>query len=140
MLNIWQNLESFLLYFDYVLPMTYPSHYWIWFLGFNYPDNHPYEILKNAITQTKLKIKKLNNNIKQATSSGTVLKINDAFTPEANIENIWEISKTKIRPWIQGFSCTRCKDYIPYDRTKFRAQINAINDSWLNSWFVWNSA
>ncbi len=140
MLNIWQSLESFVLYFDYVWPMVYPSHYWKWYLGFTNPDNHPYEIIKDSLISSNEKIDKLNSNIKKATASGSVLKIKNVFIPEANIKNIWEIPKTKIRPWLQWFSCTWCKNYIPYGRIKFRKQIKALEDSNLNSWFIWNSA
>lgn len=138
--NIWQNLESFLLYFDYVWPMTYPSHYWKGYLGFEVPDNYPYEIIKENLSYTNSRIDKLNNDIKNVTSAWTALKIKNAFIPEANIYEIWEIPKTKVRPWIQGFSCTRCKGATPYSRYKFRKQIEAIEDSGLNSWWVWNSA
>jgi len=140
MLSIWQSLESFVLNFDYVWPMVYPSHYWKWYLGFNNPDNYPYEIIKDSLFSSNKKIDKLNNDIKKATASWAILKIKNIFIPKANIQNIWEISKNKIRPWLQWFSCTWCKNYIPYDRVKFRKQIKALEDSNLNSWFIWNSA
>jgi len=140
MLSIWQSLESFVLNFDYIWPMVYPSHYWKWYLWFKNPDNNPYEIIKDAIKTSNKKIDELNKNIIKSNASWSILKINKYFTPKINIKNIWEIPKTKIRPWLQWFSCTRCKNYIPYGRNKFRQQIKAIEDSKLNSWSVWNSA
>ena len=38
------------------------------------------------------------------------------------------ISHSKIRPWLQAFHCTWCAGATRYDRTKFRKQIEALND------------
>lgn len=138
--QIWQNLESFLLYFDYVWPMIYPSHYAVWYLWAQVPDNIGYKIFMDSISKSNTRIDKLNADIIQATNSWTLLSIKDSFEPKVELSNLWEISKLKIRPWIQWFSCTRCSWATPYTRTKFREQIQAINDSWLNSRSVWNSA
>jgi hypothetical protein len=56
------------------------------------------------------------------------------------VNTLESIPKTIIRPWLQWFTCTRCKWATPYTWTKFRKQTSAITDSWLNSWWVWNSA
>lgn len=139
--KIGQNLESFLLHFDYVWPMVYPSHYWAWTLGFSVPDNYPYAIIKNALHHSNKRIDALNLQIQEAQENNeTQLKIKDAFFAEKDISNIEAIPKTRIRPWLQGFSCTWCKGYTPYNRTKFREQIRAVEGAWLTSWWVWNSA
>ena len=140
MLNIWQSLESFVLYFDYVWPMVYPSHYWAGYLGYSVPDNHPYEIIKEAMIFSNKKIDKLNADIKQASMSWTVFKLKDAFIPWIDVNTIWEIPKTKVRPWLQWFTCTWCKWATAYGRNKFREQIRASEDSWINSWWVWSSS
>jgi hypothetical protein len=67
------------------------------------------------------------------------LKIKDAFFAEKNIRKMKSIPKNRIRPWLQWFSCTWCKGYTPYNRTKFREQVRAVEASWLTSWWVWNS-
>ncbi len=139
MLQIWQNLESFLIYFDFVWPMVYPSHYWANFLGFKQPDNHPYEVLQNAISSSNKKINKLNKEIKLARIEKRKIKINDNLTTDISFEKIEKIDKSKLRLWIQWFSCTRCKGATLYNRKKFRKQIKAIEESWLNSWWVWSS-
>jgi hypothetical protein len=143
---IWQNLESFLLYFDYIWPMVYPSHYSNGTLGLGIADNHPYEIIKNALHHTNRRIDALNEKIKEIQEKDIEqgqkrrIKIKDAFFAEKDIDDMKPIPKTKIRPWLQWFSCTWCKGYTPYNREKFRKQVSAIEDSWLNSWWVWNSA
>jgi hypothetical protein len=70
MFQIGQNLESFILYFDYVAPMIYPSHYGKGYLGYSVPDNAPYEIFYDAMNTAKSKIDTLNTRITQA-QSGT---------------------------------------------------------------------
>ncbi|QFR39581.1 hypothetical protein A9Q91_05160 [Candidatus Gracilibacteria bacterium 28_42_T64] len=137
--QIGQNLESFLLYFDYVGPMVYASHYGKGYLGFTAPDNHPYEVIKDALKHTNDRIDLLNTEIELAKTENRKVKIKGIFDAEKDLEALKPIKKTKIRAWLQGFSCTRCKGYVPYTRTKFRQQIKAIEDSGLNSWWVWNS-
>jgi hypothetical protein len=60
---------------------------------------------------------------------------------EAGIEmsDAKEIDNKKIRLWLQGFTCTRCKWATPYNSYKFKWQTKAITDMWLNSYWVWNS-
>lgn len=62
------------------------------------------------------------------------------MVPKISREEVAVIPKTRIRPWIQGFSCLWCKDYISYDREKFREQIEAIEAYGGDSWWVWNAA
>lgn len=138
--EIWQNLESFVLNFDYVWPMVYPSHYSVWYLWYQVPDNIPYKVIKDAMNNTNNRIDKLNSDIIQANMSWTTLLIQNWYTPKADITNIWEIPKTKIMPWLQWFTCTRCKWATAYNSTKFNEEVSAVNDSWLESWWVWNSA
>lgn len=118
MYQIGQNIETFVPYFDYVAPMIYPSHYAAWYLGYSVPDNAPYEIFYDSIEKAKLRIDTLNTS-----SSGSL-----------------NISYNTIRPWLQAFHCTWCPGATNYDRTKFRKQIDALNDLWLDSWYSWNAA
>ncbi len=72
-MGIGQILEDAFPYFDYVMPMVYPSHYPPAFEGFKDPEAHPYETVYSA----------LGDAIKRANLSST--------TPN------------KIRPWLQDF-------------------------------------
>ncbi len=73
-MNIGQQIEDAALYFDYVCPMVYPSHYPSGYLNFSNPAAHPYEVVSHAIKK------------------GT-----ESLEP---IEN----KRAKIRPWLQAFN------------------------------------
>src|SRR3989344_4261823 len=49
-LGIGQVLVDVAPYFDYLSPLVYPSHFASGFLNFPNPANHPYEVVKNAMT------------------------------------------------------------------------------------------
>jgi len=73
-MNIGQQLEDAILYFDYVCPMVYPSHYPSGYLNIDNPAASPYPVIKNALEKGQESI--------------------------AGIEN----RKGKIRPWLQAFN------------------------------------
>ena len=50
-MGIGQVLEKALPYFDYIMPMVYPSHYPKTFQGFNNPAEHPYDVVHFAMAQ-----------------------------------------------------------------------------------------
>ena len=47
--GIGQVWESFIDVVDAALPMVYPSHYWKGSFGYEEPNSHPYEIVRNAL-------------------------------------------------------------------------------------------
>ena len=126
--QIGQNLESFLLNFDYVGPMIYPSHYAAGYLGYVSPDNHPYPVFKDAMNNAKKRIDALNASLKNLGESKKVL-IQDIYEFEEIFEEERQVSYSQMRSWLQGFSCTWCKNYQPYDKKKFRDQIRAIEET-----------
>ena len=120
--------------------MIYPSHYWPGNYWLDRPDDYPYEVFTNSLANAKSKIDNLNIEIKNAKLENRKINILNKFNSKKDIQSVKNIEINKIRPWIQWFSCLWCKDYIPYGRTKFRKQISGIEDSWIKSWWVWNSA
>lgn len=72
-MGIGQVLEDALPYFDYIMPMVYPSHYPPTFQGFKNPATHPYEVVKFAMQE----------GVKRA--------------------NLASTSPNKLRPWLQDF-------------------------------------
>lgn len=72
-LGVGQVLERAAPYFDFVAPMTYPSHYDPGFEGYKNPADHPYEILFSAVTRAKERLEKMGQD------------------------------PNKLRPWIQDF-------------------------------------
>lgn len=135
---IGQNLESFLLNFDFVWPMIYPSHYWEGYYGFKYPDNNPYWVISIALNNAKEKIDSLNIEINKVNTStwNLLLKYNESFS--YNNQNIKDkkINIEQIRPYLQWFSCTRCNNFSYYNRDKFRKAVDWINSVWIDSWWV----
>lgn len=104
-LNIGQVLEYAEPYFDYIAPMTYPSHYPKGFNGYPNPNKEVYGVIKYSMDEA-------------------VRRMNEASS-----------TPSKIRPWLQDF------DYGGnYDIAEVRAQIQAVYDSGLTSWMLWDPA
>jgi hypothetical protein len=102
-LNIGQVLEYAEPYFDYIAPMTYPSHYPNGFNGYPNPNKEVYGVIKYSMDQA--------------------------------VKRMYAASSTplKLRPWLQDF------DYGGnYDIAEVRAQIQAVYDSGLTSWMLWD--
>lgn len=72
-LNIGQVLEDAALYFDFIAPMVYPSHYPPTFQGYANPADHPYEIINSAMKRASERL------------------------------IIASSSPNKLRPWLQDF-------------------------------------
>ncbi|MFA7663058.1 MAG: putative glycoside hydrolase [Patescibacteria group bacterium] len=73
-LNIGQRLVDSALYFDYISPMVYPSHYPTGYLGYKNPAEYPFEVVNKAMK--------------------------DGNQIIASIPN----TKAKTRPWLQDFN------------------------------------
>lgn len=110
-LGIGQVLENTLLYFDFVDPMVYPSHYPPTWNGFKNPAEHPYEVIKLSMQGGINKEQALQVSMGIATS-----------TP------------SKLRPWLQDFDMG-----ANYGVPEVRAQIKATYDIGLTSWLVWDA-
>jgi hypothetical protein len=72
-MGIGQVIEDVLPYFDYVAPMTYPSHFIDGFLGYDKPAKHPEAILQGTMTTA----------VERAAAIGE--------------------PSSKLRPWLQAF-------------------------------------
>lgn len=113
-LNIGQYLEYALPYFDYVVPMVYPSHYPKGFNGWDNPNNYVYEVVHFAMQAAYDRADAL----QKATTTPDFIR--DRVSPK------------QLRTWIQDF------DYGgTYDAPEVRAQIQASYDAGVDSWMVW---
>lgn len=127
-LNIGQQLERALPYFDYIAPMVYPSHYPTGFHGYQDVNKYPYEIIhysmSNAVRRTQAsttRVETLDN-----TRIGT-------STPAIYTKPVYK--SEKLRPWLQDF------DYpVDYTPAMVRTQIQATYDAGLDSWMLWDPA
>lgn len=143
-LGIGQQLERALPYFDYIMPMVYPSHYPDGFNGYSDPNDYPYEIIKYAMdravartiaTETVVRtldgkpIMRTETVPATATTATTTREVaTGRYTKEA-------YDKLKIRPWLQDFDYG--KDYLPKD---ILAQTQGTYDAGLTSWIFWDPA
>ncbi|MFA5188390.1 MAG: putative glycoside hydrolase [Patescibacteria group bacterium] len=73
-MNIGQQIEDAALYFDYVCPMVYPSHYPSGYLNIKNPAAEPYKVVNYALTKGEESL--------------------------IVVENV----RAKIRPWLQDFN------------------------------------
>lgn len=143
-LGIGQQLERALPYFDYIMPMIYPSHYPDGFNGYSDPNDYPYEIIKFAMDAavkrtiaTQTSVKTLDGGVVMKTevvpatadTATTTREVASGFyTKEA-------FDKQKIRPWLQDFDYG--KSYLPQD---ILAQTKGTYDAGLTSWIFWDPA
>ncbi|MDP3998993.1 MAG: putative glycoside hydrolase [bacterium] len=110
-LGIGQIIENAYIYFDYVAPMVYPSHYNSGFLGYKNPAEKPYEVVFESMYTAYQRLEHLKN----ASTTQTV--------------------RGQLRPWLQDFDMG-----ATYDATKVRAQITATYKSASSTpigWMLW---
>src|SRR3989344_2075240 len=130
-LNIGQILEDALLYFDFVAPMVYPSHYPPGFNGWKNPNLVPYEIIQFSMEKAVVRANKLEEKEsgwvppKVSTTPGAASST-PAFIPKGIYAN-------KLRPWIQDFDYGKV-----YTEADVRAQKKAVYDTGLTSWMAWD--
>ena len=128
-LSIGQVQERAMPYFDYIASMVYPSHYPSWFLNLENPNEHVYEVVKYSMTKA----------VKRVTATSTKVfsfaNRNKVGTGTPSLYKKPSMDKNKLRPWLQDFNYGGV-----YDATKVRAQIQAVYDSGLSSWMLWDPA
>ena len=139
-LKIGQIFEDALLYFDRVGPMTYPSHYNPHFIGLNTADSHPYKVIDYNLKKINQKIKFINQKIDLAKKNKKNIELRKGFVVKKKYQELEKISKKNVIPWYQAFSCTWCKNYIPYGKKQIEAQIKAGEKNGYENWFFWNAA
>ncbi len=118
-MGIGQMLEKALPYFDYIMPMVYPSHYAVGAMGFKNPADHPYEIVNNAVAEATKRLVEYNTSQLGDLSSSTV--------------TIHPRSTAKIRPWLQDFDLGAV-----YTSEMIRSQIKASDEAGGTGWALWD--
>ena len=120
-LGIGQVLEDALLYFDYVSPMVYPSHYARGFLQFKNPAAHPYEVVRYSLERAEYR-------------RAQFARLINAFGAAAPDRGDAIDHLARIRPWLQAFNLG-----APYPPPVIRKQMQAVDDVGLDSgWFLWS--
>ncbi len=128
-LGIGQLLERALPYFDYVMPMVYPSHYNSGFIGIAKPATQPYEVVKYSMDASVRRVRALAD-AKNSTATSTDM----VFLREQANKGHGNIHVQQMRPWLQDFDLG-----AQYTPEMVRAQIQATYDAGLTSWALWDA-
>jgi hypothetical protein len=112
-LGVGQILEDALEYFDYVSPMTYPSHYATGFIGFKNPAEYPYQVAQYSIESAYYR-----RNIFLLQKTIEFIKFNNSLSSDIEID---DTLVGKIRPWLQDFNLGAI-----YTEDMVKSEINAI--------------
>lgn len=107
---IGQNYAEMAKYLDYICPMVYPSHYGKGYFNLDIPDKHPYELIYNAMLDSK----------------------------KALASNKAKGRCADVRPWLQAFTATWVSGHITYGAKEVKDQINATYDAGYTGWLLWN--
>lgn len=119
-LGIGQIIEDAFLYFDYISPMVYPSHYAPGFLNYGNPAAHPYEVVHYSLLYAEARRHRFAR-LLEALPAGP-----DGARP---IDRV-----AKLRPWLQAFDMG-----APYPPDVIRREMDATYDAGLTSgWYLWN--
>ncbi len=98
---------------DYISPMIYPSHYGDGYYGIDYPDTHPYKVITAALQDSRREL---------------------YFAREG------QEHMAVVRPWLQDFTASWLKHYIPYGPDQVREQIQATYDAGYDEWLLWDAS
>jgi len=125
-LGIGQVLERALPYFDFIYPMTYPSHYNNGFAGIKNVNVDVYGVIYNSLAPA----------VARETAATTTLA-SFAYTAIASTSPqlyTKPVYKGKIVPWLQDF------DYpVEYTPAMVAAQIKAAQDAGIDSYIFWDA-
>jgi hypothetical protein len=125
-LGIGQVLERSLPYFDYVMPMVYPSHYPKGFNGWSNPNLVVYDLIHYVMRRGVERTVATSSPIEIFGSEYIASSSPAMYTKES-------YSPSKLRTWIQDFDYGG--DYGPKE---VRAQIQASMDVGVDSWIIWS--
>lgn len=109
--GIGQDFVKLSKHVDVISPMVYPSHYSTGWFKQDIPDKAPYETIKGSMLDTHKKLEPLGH------------------------------YKPVIRPWIQDFTASWLGKghYIPYGKAEVEAQIQALKDTGVHEYLLWNA-
>lgn len=109
---VGQSYKYMSMYLDYICPMIYPSHYGAGYYNLDVPDAHPYELVYNAMQDSRKAL--------------SMIDVSD--------------NKAIVRPWLQDFTATWVKGHITYGSDQVCSQIDAVYDVGYTGWLLWNAA
>ncbi len=128
-LGIGQVIEDAFLYFDYISPMVYPSHYQTKFLGYKNPAQYPYEVIKYSMDNAIARL--ITYNLQLTTTSTATIPTGSSVVSRQSL--------VKLRPWLQDFDLG-----ADYNAEMVKKEIQAVYDStsstpqFINGWMLWS--
>ena len=132
-MGIGQTIQAALRSFDYVSPMSYPSHYVKDYNGIKNPDASPYQTIhfsyRDAMTRID-KMAKEDATIETKIGTTTSLVIDDI-----KYKSQKDLYIKKLRPFLQDFSL-----HVVYGKKEILDQIRGIEEYGIDSYLFWNSA
>ncbi|MDQ1282026.1 MAG: hypothetical protein QG630_377 [Patescibacteria group bacterium] len=130
-MGIGQTLQAALRSFDYVSPMSYPSHYIINYNGIKNPDASPYETIHLSYRDAITRIDKMaKDDASTYTKVGTTTNIS---IDDAKYKSQKELYIKKLRPFLQDFTL-----HFTYGKKEIQDQIRGITEHGINSYLMWN--
>lgn len=128
-LGIGQVLERALPYFDYVMPMVYPSHYNSGFINITKPATEPYKVIKYSMDEAVHRAGMMATSVTSTATSTDVAYLRDQASKGRG-----HIEASQLRPWLQDFDLG-----ATYTPEMVRAQMQATYDAGLDSWALWDA-
>lgn len=136
---VGQNYQEMAEHLDYICPMVYPSHYMNGVYGIDVPDKAPYDTVYNAMCASKEKLEKAGAGNDTGASAGSGAEAEAGTKMGSGTETETSSSTDGVRVWIQDFTASWLKDYLPYGAKEVRAQIQAVYDAGYEEWILWNA-
>ena len=100
-MGIGQVWEDFLDVADVVLPMVYPSHYYAGAYGYQRPNHHPYQIVRNALRDAQARTPAASGpEIRPYLQAFTLGRRKPRYTPHEIREQIRAAEELGIRSWV----------------------------------------
>lgn len=125
-LGIGQILERALPYFDYIYPMTYPSHYNKGFAGLQDVNSDVYKVIYRSLAPAEERA-----HATTTTLASFVYSPIASTSPQLYAKPVY---RGKIVPWLQDF------DYpVEYTPAMVQAQITAAHDAGIDSYLFWDA-
>ncbi len=128
-MGIGQIQEAALPYFDYIMPMVYPSHYPATFNGWKNPNAFPYDLIKFVMGAAVRRAAATTTPIKTLFNQPVASTSPQKYTHEP-------VDIQKLRPWLQDFDLGQ----PAYGAQQVRDQIQATYDVGLTSWIMWDAS
>ncbi len=116
-MGIGQKLEQLADSVDFICPMVYPSHYYnAGIYGFQVPEQHPYEVVYNAINEALTRTEGLKSKIRPWLQDFSMRVQYGSEEVQAQINAVFEHEIHTYMLWNPSNRYTESVDYLPKDR------------------------